>query len=76
MGTRSGGVITYGPFDDLPPTAAVSFQKDEQQKISVHYEYDTPVLSVLSLDRWAEISHWGSNLNIQDDIHIINDGPQ
>lgn len=75
-GIRSGAVITYGPFDDLPPTTGKFFAKEDQQLLSVHYEYETPVLSVVSLDRWAEISHWGDNLNIQDNVHIRNDGPE
>ncbi|KAG8777234.1 dolichyl-diphosphooligosaccharide--protein glycosyltransferase subunit 1 [Serendipita sp. 407] len=75
-GTRSGAVITYGPFQDLPVTAEALFQKEDQKLLTIHYEYDTPILSVVSLDRSAEISHWGNNLNVQDSVHIRNDGPQ
>jgi oligosaccharyltransferase complex subunit alpha (ribophorin I) len=76
VATRSGGVITYGPFQDLPATTGVSFQREDQQLLTIHYEYDSPIISVVSLDRSAELSHWGNNLNIQDNIHIRNDGPE
>jgi len=33
------------------------------------------VLTVTSLKRAAEISHWGSNLNVQDEIKLHNHGP-
>ncbi|KAG8830547.1 dolichyl-diphosphooligosaccharide--protein glycosyltransferase subunit 1 [Serendipita sp. 399] len=75
-GTRSGAVISYGPFQDLPVTANELFQKEDQQLLYVHYEYDSPIVRVVSLDRSAEISHWGNNLNIQDNVHIKNDGPE
>lgn len=34
------------------------------------------MLAVKSLRRVAEISHWGANLNINDDIHLYNAGPK
>lgn len=67
-------MITYGPFE-LPPTTG-AFQKDDQKLLTIHYEYGQPVISVVSYDRAAEISHWGDNLNIQDNVHIRNDGPE
>ncbi|KIM19466.1 hypothetical protein M408DRAFT_47828, partial [Serendipita vermifera MAFF 305830] len=76
VATRSGAVITYGPFQDLPPTTGLPFHRENQKLLTVHYEYDSPIISVVSLDRSAEISHWGDNLNIQDSVHIRNDGPE
>jgi oligosaccharyltransferase complex subunit alpha (ribophorin I) len=46
-----------------------------QQPISVHYSFDHPVLEIETLHRTAEVSHWGSNLNIEDKIHLHNAGP-
>ncbi len=40
----------------------------------MHYKYDAPVTTVAKLERAAEISHWGSNLNIEDKMWIKNDG--
>jgi hypothetical protein len=75
-GSRIGAVISYGPFEDLPATTGTNFQRENQQTLTVHYEYETPIVTVVSMDRWAEISHWGNNLNIQDDLYIRNDGPE
>ena len=46
-----------------------------QQPVSVHFPYDHPVLEVTKLQRSAEISHWGSNLNIEDKVTLRNAGP-
>jgi len=75
-GSRNGAVISYGPFEDLPATTGPNFHREYQQLLTVHYDYETPIVTVVSMDRWAEISHWGNNLNIQDNIHIRNDGPE
>ncbi|KIJ57101.1 hypothetical protein M422DRAFT_773793 [Sphaerobolus stellatus SS14] len=74
--TKSGATITYGPFQNIPVSTASEFLKKTQQRVSVHYQIEHPVLRVLSLHRTAEVSHWGSNLNIQDEIHLKNDGPK
>ncbi|KAG2156056.1 Ribophorin I [Suillus clintonianus] len=71
--TRSGPTITYGPYHDIQTDA--DFVAKYQQPVSVHYSFDHPVLEVETLRRTAEISHWGSNLNIEDKIHLHNAGP-
>jgi oligosaccharyltransferase complex subunit alpha (ribophorin I) len=43
--------------------------------VSVQYGHDAPVLALRTLRRAAEISHWGANLNIQDEIELYNAGP-
>ncbi|KAF8897526.1 oligosaccharyl transferase alpha subunit [Infundibulicybe gibba] len=73
---KSGATITYGPYNNIEASANSQFISDHQQPIEVHYDYDHPVLEVLQLKRSAEISHWGANLNIQDDIQLQNTGPQ
>lgn len=75
-GARSGAVVSYGPFENLPATTGAAFQRENQQTLTIHYDYETPLITVVSMDRWAEISHWGDNLNIQDNMHIRNDGPE
>lgn len=74
--TKSGATVTYGPYFDIPPSDGKQFAQKTQETVKVHYQYDTPVLTVAKLRRAAEISHWGANLNIQDDIHLRNDGPK
>ncbi|KAG8895291.1 dolichyl-diphosphooligosaccharide--protein glycosyltransferase subunit 1, partial [Tulasnella sp. 403] len=72
--TRSGVTITYGPFHFVPATTTPSFNEEEQQLIKIHYTYDAPVIAVPKLRRLAEVSHWGANLNIQDEIWLKNNG--
>jgi oligosaccharyltransferase complex subunit alpha (ribophorin I) len=73
--TKSGATVTYGPYNNIPPSASKDFIGTHQQEVLVHYNYDHPVLEVTKLKRSAEISHWGANLNIQDNIHLHNAGP-
>ena len=73
--TKSGATITYGPYNNLPPSSNKDFVDKHQTPILIHYNYEQPVLEVTELKRSAEISHWGANLNIQDEIHLHNAGP-
>ncbi|KAF8311164.1 oligosaccharyl transferase alpha subunit [Clavulina sp. PMI_390] len=71
--TKSSATVTYGPFYDLPASDSHSWAERNQEAVKVHYQYDGPVLTVAKLRRAAEISHWGANLNVQDDIELRND---
>lgn len=73
--TASGATIVYGPYNDIPSSTTHAFISEHQQPITVHYHHDQPVLEVPRLKRVVEISHWGSNLNTQDDIFLHNAGP-
>ncbi|KAF8559115.1 Ribophorin I [Imleria badia] len=73
--TKSGATITYGPYHNVVSSTSTEFLSEYQQPVSVHYSYDHPVLEVTTLQRSAEISHWGSNLNIEDKIDLHNAGP-
>ncbi|KAH7929440.1 Ribophorin I [Leucogyrophana mollusca] len=73
--TKSGATITYGPYYNIDPSVNAEFVEKHQQEVVVHYNFDYPVLEVKKLQRSAEISHWGSNLNIQDNIELRNSGP-
>jgi len=72
----TGTTVTYGPFSDLPPSSNTAFAEKHQQKVSIHYDFGFPMLAIKDLRRTAEISHWGANLNIQDEIHLYNAGPK
>lgn len=76
IATKSGATITYGPFNNIPPSASAAFIKERQKPILIHYFFAAPVLEITSLKRSAEISHWGANLNIQNDIALRNAGPE
>ncbi|KAH8118689.1 oligosaccharyl transferase alpha subunit [Phellopilus nigrolimitatus] len=74
--TKSGVTITYGPYHNVPASANADFTASTQQRVTVYYKHDYPVLQVTTMKRAAEISHWGANINIQDDIWLHNAGPE
>ncbi|KAI6164857.1 Ribophorin I [Pisolithus thermaeus] len=53
-----------------------TFVSKHQRTISIHYNFDYPVLEVKNLERSVEVSHWGANLNVEDKIHLHNAGPE
>jgi len=71
--TRAGQTVTVGPFHAVPATLGGSVARNT---FDVHFESKEPVVGVKTLSRSAEVSHWGANLNIQDDIHLVNNGPK
>ncbi|KAF9451718.1 oligosaccharyl transferase alpha subunit [Macrolepiota fuliginosa MF-IS2] len=76
VASKSGATVTYGPFNNLPATADYDFIKSHQQPVTVRYYHDQPVLEVTSYKRAVEISHWGSNINTEDNIILHNAGPK
>ncbi|KAJ2931737.1 hypothetical protein H1R20_g5354, partial [Candolleomyces eurysporus] len=73
--TKSGANVVYGPYKDIPVTTS-DFIGQYQQPVTVHYHHDQPVLEVRKLKRAVEVSHWGANINTQDDITLHNAGPK
>ncbi|KAF5388240.1 hypothetical protein D9615_000405 [Tricholomella constricta] len=73
--SKQGATVTYGPYSDIPTSSNNKFIKEHQQPITVHYFHEQPVLEISKLTRTAEISHWGANLNIQDNLVLHNAGP-
>ncbi|KAJ1018622.1 hypothetical protein NDA13_006313 [Ustilago tritici] len=70
--TKSGSIVTFGPFEkhaSHTPNTPIPQGK-------VHFQVDAPQATIISLDRVAEISHWGDALSIQDRILLRNTGPQ
>ncbi|TYJ56949.1 hypothetical protein B9479_002395 [Cryptococcus floricola] len=72
--TKAGTSLTLGPFHSLPATLGDA--KVRQEPFTVHYENKEPVIGITTLKRSAEVSHWGANLNIQDEISLANIGPK
>jgi len=73
--TKSGATITYGPYHNIPTSSTLEFVQKHQKLITAHYNHDFPCAEITTLKRAAEISHWGANLNIQDEIVLHNAGP-
>ncbi|XP_077287574.1 dolichyl-diphosphooligosaccharide--protein glycosyltransferase subunit 1 [Arctopsyche grandis] len=57
--------ITYGTYENISP-----FTKDD---LSVHYENNSPFLTVTQIDRVIEVSHWG-NIAIEETIDMFHSG--
>jgi len=74
--TKSGATLTYGPYDNIPPSTNREFIDNYQQSVVVHYNHGQPVVEILSLQRSVEISHWGANTNTEDKIVLHNAGPK
>ncbi|CDS01529.1 related to Dolichyl-diphosphooligosaccharide--protein glycosyltransferase 67 kDa subunit precursor [Sporisorium scitamineum] len=68
--TKSGSIVTFGPFSNIAPHTS-----SEVASGSVHFQADTPRATIVTLDRTAEISHWGDALSITDRILLRNSGP-
>lgn len=74
--TKSGSIVTFGPFSNVAPHPSTGSTSKRVAQGSVHYQADTPRATIVSFERTAEISHWGDALSIQDRILLRNSGPQ
>ena len=57
--------ITYGPFTNVGPNSA--------KEVSVHYENNSPFLTVTEMTRLIEVSHWG-NVAVEEEIDMLHTG--
>lgn len=76
--TKASSTVTLGPFHQLPPTLGdiKGGKIAEQSPFHIHYETTHPIMGYRSLKRSAEVSHWGNNINLQDEIDLVNMGPK
>ena len=58
-------MIAYGPFANVAPNSA--------KEVSVHYENNSPFLTVTEMTRVVEVSHWG-NVAVEEDIDMRHTG--
>ncbi|KAI8645820.1 Ribophorin I-domain-containing protein [Parasitella parasitica] len=65
-GEHTKNSIVYGPFNDLPPLFASA--------CSIHYEYQSPMITITNLKRRVQVSHWGGKLSMLEDYAIRHDG--
>jgi oligosaccharyltransferase complex subunit alpha (ribophorin I) len=65
--SKSGPVLTYGPFADTKPG-------EKGQLLFVRHEFTEPVIHMSKLERDIEVSHWGGNLAIEDRYWMENAG--
>ena len=71
LAERKGKNIFFGPYQNLPPfTPGMALEQG-----SVHYQYPKAVATFVEFKRHVEVSHWGDNLAMEDNIWLRNDGP-
>nr|CAG4650097.1 EOG090X04O4 [Sida crystallina] len=63
--SQSDSTVTYGPYDNIAPHT--------EESVVVHYENNSPFLSVSSLLRHIEVSHWG-NIAIEETVDVYHGG--
>lgn len=62
----SGATLTYGPYKDVPAFTMAT--------VKVHYETTAPFLAITSLVKEIEVSHWGSNVAVEETVALKHDG--
>ncbi|XP_030633191.1 dolichyl-diphosphooligosaccharide--protein glycosyltransferase subunit 1 [Chanos chanos] len=63
--SKNDDVIEYGPFRDIAPFS--------QDAMKIHYENNTPFLTISSITRTIEVSHWG-NIAVEETIDLRHTG--
>ncbi|XP_063797234.1 dolichyl-diphosphooligosaccharide--protein glycosyltransferase subunit 1 [Pseudophryne corroboree] len=63
--SRSDDTIEYGPFKDI---AAWSYDP-----LKVHYENNSPFLTITRMTRLVEVSHWG-NIAVEETVDLKHTG--
>ncbi|KAI7904226.1 Ribophorin I [Cokeromyces recurvatus] len=66
--TVNNNKIVYGPYTNISP---MSFDL-----ATCHFENTKPLLTVTSLKRDIEVSHWSQNLAVEEHYALRNDGAQ
>ncbi|XP_031699682.1 dolichyl-diphosphooligosaccharide--protein glycosyltransferase subunit 1 [Anarrhichthys ocellatus] len=63
--SKNDEIIEYGPFRDVAP-----FSEDIMK---IHYENNSPFLTISSITRTIEVSHWG-NIAVEETIDLRHTG--
>ena len=63
--SKSEQTISYGPYEGI--------KAFEQSELSVHFESNKPFLTISSMLRVIEVSHWG-NIAVEETIDMYHSG--
>jgi len=63
--TAKGDVVSYGPYEDVAPFKSAP--------ISIHYQNNKPFITITSLVKEIEVSHWG-NVAVEETFELQHDG--
>jgi oligosaccharyltransferase complex subunit alpha (ribophorin I) len=58
--------IIFGPLESIQPMS--------NSTMTCHYEYLDPIITITKLRREMELSHWGSNLAVEEHYSLRHDG--
>ncbi|XP_045164577.2 dolichyl-diphosphooligosaccharide--protein glycosyltransferase subunit 1-like [Mercenaria mercenaria] len=65
--SQSESTITYGPYENKAPFS--------EAELRVHSENNAPFLTITSMERVIEVSHWG-NIAVEEHIEIRHTGAE
>ncbi|XP_061641487.1 dolichyl-diphosphooligosaccharide--protein glycosyltransferase subunit 1 [Phyllopteryx taeniolatus] len=63
--SKTDDIIEYGPYSDIPQFS--------QDTMKIHFENNTPFLTISSITRTIEVSHWG-NIAVEETIDVRHTG--
>jgi len=63
--SASESTVTYGPYKEI-----AAFKTSEMK---IHYENNSPFLTVNEMTRWIEVSHWG-NVAVEETYQMAHSG--
>lgn len=64
--TTGTNKLTYGPFKDVQP--------NHREPLTIHYENNTPFVSVVHLSRTVELSPWARSVNVVNEVKVEHIG--
>ncbi|ODM94757.1 Dolichyl-diphosphooligosaccharide--protein glycosyltransferase subunit 1, partial [Orchesella cincta] len=63
--SQSESTVSLGPYENTAPFSL--------SELSVHYENNSPFLTITKLERTIELSHWG-NIAVEERLEILHTG--
>ncbi|CAZ80778.1 unnamed protein product [Tuber melanosporum] len=66
--TGAGSWYTYGPYKTVNP------DQKGGKAITLRFEYTSPVIKMIRMERHIEVSHWGGNIAFQERYWMTNLG--
>jgi len=61
-----GQEIVYGPFHDIPAYA--------EKEMKLHFENNRPFVTLKTVTREIEISHWRGQVSVEENVEAVHDG--
>lgn len=62
---KEGQTVKYGPYSNIPAKTTA--------KVSLHFENNSPFLTITNLKRLIEVSHWG-NIAVEEHYEMSHSG--